>query len=765
MSVESFNYITSSSSEESSATKAKRKKPLWQENVSEDWLAIVKQSRNCSLTLNGIGFCKSWTLADSIRDLIQNATDSMYSIHKKRHKCLKPRVVIDELPSSWDRETKIITTIYLECEKGGRQDAVGYLLWTPKYKNTNGPIISIINLNGSFNSDALCLGVSTKSERDAGGHGEGLKSAVTVAMRTKNAFEIFQSGVALLFNEKRGIVGYRALNPAHKELQFKSLTKELTKTLGITPQKDVLVHLGNNPELKFDDYREAVQRFLFFTHRHAATVNPGPFPVVARKETRSGRAVLLGEEFAGKVYVMGIYFKRHSSSQQAYGVDFIKGDALNRDRNEISQIKYLEAMAILISELLDEDPPFAEVILREFLNNEKAPQVGHLEELPDHISNKAKKNIVQAFKNRPENSDIQFIVAGTSTDHLEDNAVVPKLCDVRACKVVHPILFSLIREDYPSIDEIKERTRVKLAACPELIDETRKLSKWLEERLEFFKDGSNRLPGQVEVRQSGSMHDVPYYIIENGKIIFSQRALAIKESDPRKFLDIVNSALQEPQKPVTTPPHEALRQQDAAIREPYDELLEVDEKEYVNEEYFSIPPPPSKPLNFTSDFTLRDEVPESDFDDNEKISELIKSLTKTISFGKYKILSTHEGYDEWISRESPSVSLLTTRAIVACSQALSTFADSSILSFYISLDSSILGYASEDAGININLRSVLLEEHVEESELKAYFDVLIAHEYAHYTNSKDGHKPTHGQRTEKNLQLILQRLYKTSSRK
>jgi hypothetical protein len=80
MSVESVSSYSHSSEEElAPVTKKRRGPPLWQKDLSTDWLEKVKQSRKYSLTLNGLGFCKSWTLPDSIRDLIQNATDSMYT--------------------------------------------------------------------------------------------------------------------------------------------------------------------------------------------------------------------------------------------------------------------------------------------------------------------------------------------------------------------------------------------------------------------------------------------------------------------------------------------------------------------------------------------------------------------------------------------------------------------------------------------------------------------------------------------------------------
>ena len=181
-SIGSVSYNADNSSDESSSItveKTTRKKPKWQEHVSDDWLERVKQTQKYNLILNGLQFCRTWTVSDCFRDLIQNATDSMYCVHKKHHGCKKPRIVIDQPLESWDANQKTITKIYLECEKGGRTKPVGYLAWTPKGEKYDGPIISIINLDAKFNANSLCVGISNKGRTDAGGNGEGLKPEKT----------------------------------------------------------------------------------------------------------------------------------------------------------------------------------------------------------------------------------------------------------------------------------------------------------------------------------------------------------------------------------------------------------------------------------------------------------------------------------------------------------------------------------------------------------------------------------------------------------
>lgn len=785
---------SSSSSDESGesgsvATKPKRQKPTWQANVSEDWLTKVVQTRKYNLVLNGMQFCKSWTLPDCIRDLIQNATDSMYAVHKKVHTCKKPRVVIDSPPDSWDETTKIVTKIYLECEKGGRTDSpVGYLLWSPQgtIKNANGPVITIINLGANFTSNALTVGVSNKKKGDAGGHGEGLKAAITVAIRANSAFEIFQSGVAIKFKKGDSRVVYKVTSPIHRTLEFKPLTKEVTKKLGVSVQHDVIVHFGDTQNLTFGDYQEAVEHFLFLTHRHPSSSEIGDFPIVNRKETKSGRAILLGEEFAGKVYAVGIYFKTFPGAQRAYGVDFIKEDALCRDRNEVSERSYLKGMANVVSEVLEDDPGFADVILDEFKEAERSPQVvEHLNMLPRFASSQAKISLIEAYKKKPENSAVTYIVSGTSAKDLTNNPLVPQWCDLQACKVVTPVLFALISEGFPSIEVIKRETSMKLKACPTFDEGSREICTWLQEKEEFFDpEQLQRVIGHIEVKKTDNMLDVPFYIIEGNKIVFSERALKLKHDDPRKFLDIASNAIKEaavldPRKP------DAVQDEPQPPRAPEAELPSSYSEEENSEESSSssdserkpirnIPPKPQSPgREFTSDFAVPHnmdngwKIPD---DDAAIIAKLETSLTDTISFGEHSILCTPEVKSEWnrlIVEKKEDLEALTNRAIQACAKALETLGgpNSCPLSFYISRES-VLGYAKANAGLHINLRSVLLEvskdNQVEESALKAYFDVLMSHEYAHHVHLADGHAPEHGRRTEWNMQTLLEAAYKSS---
>lgn len=732
--------------DESDPAKPPRKKAKWQQNVPADWLQEETQTRKYNLTLNGLGFCRSWDFSDAIRDLIQNATDSMYAVHKKQHSCKKPRLVLESPPDSWDASTKIVTKVFLECEKEGRTDKpAGYLIWTPcGEQNPNGPVISIVNLGGSFTPDALCMGMSEKNEDDAGGHGEGLKAAITVAIRANGLFEIFQSGVAIKFKKSGKTVVYKVSSPKHKSLDCKPFTKELTKKFGVSTQDDVIVHLGDTSALTFADYQNAVKHFLFFTHRHPASRDIGTFPVVTRKETKSGRALLLGEEFAGKVYVRGIHFKTVNGYQRFYGVDLIKNDAPSRDRNEISDERYGVAMAKTISEVLEDDPIFAQTILEEFRRAEASPFIiEHLKLLPRFASSTTKRHLIEAFKSKPENGAIKYIVSGISADHLTNNALVPHWCDVRACKVITPVLFDLISEGFPSMRVIMSETTRKLKSCPFYETGSREVAHWIQDKRDFF-DQQQLLNLLIEVRKTENFLDVPFYVVEDGpKIIFSERALRLKTTDPRKFLDIVTTAIQEAAKMRVIAP-EAPRVNDVAP-EPMQKKAKSD---------FAVPE------NVSHDWKVGD--------GREEIALLQNSLTETISFGDHEIACTPAAKIVWnrlLLEKKGALESLTTRSINACHNALATLkGDANCpLSFYIG-ESDILGCTKKD-GISINLRSVLLEvtndTQVEESSLKAYAAVLISHEYAHFVKLEDGHSPEHGRRTEWNMQTLLQEAYKS----
>ncbi len=718
-------------------------KPKWQQNVPDSWVREASQTKKYPLVLNGMQFCRSWTISDSFRDLVQNAVDSIYAVHKKTHKCKKPRVVLDKPPSTWNKNADIVAKIFIECEKGQRQGPVGYFVWTTPGETYAGPVVTIINLNAHFSPSALRIGTSTKGAGDAGGHGEGLKAAVTAAIRAEAAFEIFQSGVAIKFIHGGDSVDYKASSPVHKALQFKSLTKMLTKTLGVSSRDDVVVHVGNTPTLRFEDFQDAVQRFLFLTHRHPNSLEPDNFPVVNRKETKSGRALLLGEEFAGKVYAVGIYFKTNEGFQTLYGVDFIKSDAPCRDRNEISHREYLHAMGELISEILEADPEFAHVLLSEFKQAEYNPTlVQHLVKLPIRASDTAIKHLIQAYKNKPENAGIKYIVSGTSADHLTDAAIVPMWCDVRACRVVPPLLFDLISKGYPSIQEIKTETSERLEACALESEDTEQLRAWIRKRSEFFGESHllQILIDHIEVRRTGGLLNVPYYIIKNNKIIFSQRILDLMQSNSLKFLDLLVTAVREAAEIYREQPPIQIK-----IR-----LIKKNENHW----------------NFTSDFVVHDNLETNNKLDTDgaAVRQLEKELTESIPFGTHTILATPSGYDEWIRLTGEDLELLTTRSINACTKALSILTPVGCrLGFYVAPDSNFLGYAGEDIGIRINLRSVLLElamgNVVEESTLQAYFDRLIAHEYAHYVHINDDHSPDHDRRTEANMQKLLQAAY------
>lgn len=558
----------------------------------------------------------------------------------------------------------------------------------------------------------------------------------------------------------------------------------------------MIVHMGDGEALQFQHLQSAANKFLFLTHRRQHFEN-GDFPAVDIKETASGRSLLFGDGFAGKVYVRGIFFEGKKKYQQAYGINLIKSDALNRDRNIIAHEDYKQACGTLLSDVLATDPSFAMILLKEFDDASKDPMsVEHLTELPNVISDQAKKLLIEAYRSMPSNRDVKYVVSGRSDTLLTDNDLVPRWCDVRACKVVYPLLYDLICAGYPTPNVIKQNCKANLIdSSPLDPDATLKLHHWMLANEQLLVIDNQKLTKEyvdlMQVRNTGDRFDVPQFVIVDNTdstslcqvIIFSSRAISKMKENPREFLNVVAEALKAAYTGETLSDEEPDRQdEDSEIAEiiapngldessnssqKSSQLSDLESKEHSEavDELEPIIPEKPRQVALGSDFDqpsfgLNDIVPH---DENAQVQELINSLRTHVSFGKHTIHCTKAASEEWkavASKNKKILDLIASKAISSCQWALEHLTSSPPrLNFYLAPDSTVQGYATQEGGIHINLRSVLLhassKKHPDRNRMKAYFNVLMAHEYAHSLNIKDGHSSAHGRRTEENMQKLM----------
>ena len=185
-----------------SGKKRKRKA----EPIPNGWKNYLGRGENHKYYhLTGLNWCATWNLVDALRDLFQNAVDSMLDNHRRtpQHRNCHCWVTLPTPPSLWNANESMILPFQIMDESGKKsRSPCGYLCWEPQgLGQQKGPVFTIINLNASFGPKALTIGCSSKGSDDAGGHGEGLKAVVGVAIRADLLFEIYQSHIGIQFSQ------------------------------------------------------------------------------------------------------------------------------------------------------------------------------------------------------------------------------------------------------------------------------------------------------------------------------------------------------------------------------------------------------------------------------------------------------------------------------------------------------------------------------------------------------------------------------------
>ena len=455
----------SSSEDEGNLLTAKPKKITSYDRLPEEWKVYVHRTQNRWYKLVGVNYCRSWGIFEAIRDIMQNAMDSMLEVHRKKHSNCNCWITPLSPPSQWDGNKKMVQKLCITDDEGHRIDSpAGYICWDPEGKEGQ-PVLTVINRDANFGTDSLTIGSSTKDSFDAGGHGEGLKAIAAVAGRAHLEFEINQNNIATSFKKKtEHNSGKQVNNICHmsrlagcKVVHFLPETRAYSKQLKVSPKRDVIVHLGGEKALTFDYVRQAAECFLSFTHRRVKEISQpaqqldGFQPVLVRDTNARRRSLLYGNDLAGKVYVLGILFETKVKGQRNWGVNLSKTDAPNRDRCVVNTSHYNVAVAKLVSDILDSDETFADKILEEFDRSAEDPDcIGHLIKLPDVASSKAKNALITGYKKNPLNANVRYIVPGKAGADQTGHEVVPRWCDIKACRIVHPLLYNLIKEGFPS---------------------------------------------------------------------------------------------------------------------------------------------------------------------------------------------------------------------------------------------------------------------------------------------------------------------------
>lgn len=737
---------------------AKPKKISAYDRLPEEWKTYVHRTQNKFFKLVGTNYCRSWGLFEAIRDIMQNAMDSMFEAHRKNHQGCNCWITVLSPPSQWQGDKKMIQKLYITDETGRRTEPpAGYICWDPEGRNGK-PLLTVINRDASFGTDALTIGSSTKDSNDAGGHGEGLKAIAAVAGRSNLKFEIHQQNIATCFRRaienKPGKTGDNIVHMSRlagcKVVHFLPETRTYSKQLKVSPKKDVIVHLGDGEALKFDCVQKAADCFLSFTHRRVQEIPQSEqqldaFKPVLVRETPAKRSLLLGNDLAGKVYVMGILFETQVKGQRHWGVNLSKSDAPNRDRCVVNTSHYTAAVAKLVSDFIDSDETFAENILEEFDSLKEDSDVQHLTKLPLVSSAKAKQALIQAYKRIPENANVRYIVPGDAGTDQTRHEVVPRWCDVRACRIVHPLLYDLMKDGFPTTEIIQEECRENLLKAPIWNEQTESLHAWIIQNHKFLlskKDQQidKKIYQQIEVRNTGDSFDVPYYVVTDDtqdgvppRLIFSNRALKLWEDQlDLEFLKLLKEAFQamitQPAAPETT-----------AIQKPSEGVAGSKRKL----------PSDFDPMSPSADIIV---------DDDD--CEVEKVLLSELRFKNEIIRCTPELRSEWerVASSGDKLSKLTELAINICRFALADLASKSEcpLDFYVS-NSNEEGYSNRK-GVHINLAHVLGSASSDKiptlNAMSAHYAVLVAHEYAHYLKLSDRHSMHHARRTEVNLKKL-----------
>jgi hypothetical protein len=354
---------------------------------------------NVPVVLVGENFCSFWDVKDAVRDLFQNAMDSMFETHRLTDQACSRNcahwISTEKPPSLWDEKKEWVLPFFLYSGTEKSDSPIGYICWKPN--TAQGPVLTLINLKATFSSHALVIGSTTKKDhaQNAGGHGEGLKAIAAVMCRKKLQFELFHTNVVLKFYQEGKLCLVKCQKNDAQLLEFSELSQEYKSRLGLLFERDVIAHVGKNQNLTFKDLQEAASKFLSLTHRQVSTIPTNEplngFKPVVVYSISTKRSLLKGGDLNNKFYVRGIHFVDETTDQLIWGLNLAKEDALNRDRNHINHYTTASILAVGLVSLLETSSN--EEIAREILQKYLAAFQGgrlpyYLELLPNYAQNR-----------------------------------------------------------------------------------------------------------------------------------------------------------------------------------------------------------------------------------------------------------------------------------------------------------------------------------------------------------------------------------------
>ncbi len=739
-------------------------------------------TENICYSLVGRDFCSFWTLVDAIRDLFQNAMDSMLEQHRLTNPNCKNGcshwISVEKPPHLWEEKQEWVLPFYVyDGNQRLSSHPCGYLCWRPKQAH-QGPTLTIINIEAKLGEGALMVGCTTKKQagQDAGGYGEGLKAAAAVAGRAGLLFEIFQSKFAISF-ATTDITSFTCRDPANSDLSFGPLTRDYCRRFNVSIENDVMVHLGGGQNLRFQHLQKGAEQFLSLTHRQIQISSPEPplndfksvvvipadfkdpvYDYGQNKMVLLPRALLLGKDMARRVYVKGIRHDNEPEGQTNWGIDLAREDVINRDRRFVPPPEYSRAVGKIIVGLIDKsyNVDFQQAILQE-LESPNPHIADHLKDLAKLATQKTCSVLGDLF--RKAHPDVKYLIPGTSKSNK--NELTPRWCDISVCRIVHPILYELLSDEvYPSLSAIRKECSRKLKSAPIAKNASEGLRAWIRQNKSFLFLHQNRHLEEshlqlIEVRNTDAL-DVPQFIVGKGnplpKLIFSQRAMQLnKPHTQRQFLSVIKNAFKElyGEKEGT----ESIN----SNNEPEPEKLELPplSPASANQGPLNIPPQPVR-ISFTPSPAKHDDrMPDDGIQYQNKLQQ---QLTQKIRFNGHVISCTPASGQEWKSLIStnPRFTERAKRAIEICERGIVMLCKGAHpLKFYIAKENPIDGYATSEV-IHLNLGRLLDfgTSFPTDDQLKAILLSTLAHEQAHVVNMEDDHGPDHGYRTELNRRVL-----------
>ncbi len=310
-------------------------------------------------------------------------------------------------------------------------------------KDTNTLVIE--NEGCTLPHEALLLGHTTKVDRSEliGKFGEGLKLGVLALVRSGHSVKI-RSGSEVW------------VPSIQKSEKFNANVLVFDIATGRKDDNRVQVEVGN---ITAEDWDTMKKCFLFLLKPRDIEKN--------RVETYTG-ALLLGDEYKGRVFAKGIFVQ--NDPRLHYGYDFLDVD-LDRDRKMVEKYALQYKCQIIWREALAKRPDLVEGFTR--MLDQEAPDLDGVDNwAASYLPQKAKEAVVLQFRARHGENAVPVASLADSKDieHLGKQGIV-------APKALKAVLENILG----TTDAIKENLRnesVKVYSWGELAADERDNLEW-----------------------------------------------------------------------------------------------------------------------------------------------------------------------------------------------------------------------------------------------------------------------------------------------